>query len=55
MLIYFYLSAAKTSSGDTGPQALNNSCSHYIRKFQILCLSIVREGIVIHFGWIRYL
>ena len=33
----------KNSSHDTGPQALNNPCSQYIRKFQILCLSIVSE------------
>ena len=26
----------ENSSDDTGPQALNNSCSHYIRKFRIL-------------------
>ena len=33
------------SSHDTGPQALNNSCSHYIREFQILCLKIVSEHV----------
>ena len=35
----------KNSSHDTGPQSLNNSCSHCIRKFQILCPSIVNERV----------
>ena len=35
----------KNSSDDTGPQALNNSCRHDIRKLQILCFSIVSERV----------
>ena len=35
----------KNSSKDTVPQALNNSYSHCIRKFQILSLSIVSERV----------
>ena len=27
----------KNSSHDTGPQTLNNPCSHYIKNFQVLC------------------
>ena len=26
-------------------QALNNSCSHYIKKFQVSCLRIVSERV----------
>ena len=35
----------RNSSHDTGPQALNNSCSDYISKFQVLCLRIVSERV----------
>ena len=45
MYTKYNLIIIKNSSHDTGPQALNNSCSHYIRKFLILCLRIVSERV----------
>ena len=45
-LIYFYLSKAqKFYWRQLLSQALNKSCSHYIRKFQVLCLRIVSERV----------